>query len=1106
MSHPMYARVLHGHVSIFALCVVTSLALGGCKTPDAPPPAEPTPPPAAVEDAGPPDWENLSVLQRNREAPRATAFPHRTVKDALANTPSSAHRLSLDGTWKFAFAPKPADRPQGFEAPDFDDSGWDDIPVPSNWERQGHGYPIYIDVEYPFPKNWPHIPHDDNPVGSYRRSFEVPQSWDGERVVLQFGAAKSALYVWINGKEVGYSQGSKTPAEFDITEYLQPGTNTIAAQIYRWSDGSYLEDQDFWRISGIEREVFLYTTPKRHLRDVFARSTLDESYTNGELDVDVEVLDYDGAETEATPEVEALLYAKPTDAEPVWRGPVTLEPEADARWTGRVHTTIPNVRRWTAETPELYTLVVTRKEGDQVVEANRFQLGFRTVEVSGGQLKVNGQAITIRGVNRHETDPDTAHVIDEASMIRDIELIKAANINAVRASHYPNDPRWYELCDQYGLYLIDEANIESHGYADDDSETLAKEPEWLESHMDRTIRMVERDKNHPSIITWSLGNEAGDGPNFEATYAWIKRRDPTRPVQYEGAGRRAHTDIYAPMYKKIDFIEAYAKENPERPLILCEYAHAMGNSVGNLQDYWDVMDAYPTLQGGFIWDWVDQSFFETDEQGRRYYTYGGDYGPEDVPTDQNFCNNGLVQADRKKNPSYFEVAKVYAPIDIADFDAKSGSVQLHNRFSFIDLSNYSLHWTLSADGVTLHEGDVETLSVQPGARARVSLDLPARASGPAGTEQVLTLSVRTKAAAHGVPAGHETAWEQFIVADPSRTPRVREGTMAKLTMHGSSSGVSVSGSGFSLEVDAATGQLGSWTAGGVEVLRHGIAPNLWRSPIDNDVGNDMPKRLGMWRDIDIETKVERGQLAPRRAVVNVTHTLSYAAEGPPKVVGTITTRYTVFGSGDVVVDTTFEPAVTELPNLPRMGTRSVLPGGFDNVQWYGLGPHETYWDRKTGAKLGRYEAEAIDLYHPYTRPQENGNRSETRWMAVRNDAGAGLLVSGLGEFDFGVYPFDPREAFRYDAKHNRHTNDVEPTKDFVTLDVDLRQMGVGGDNSWGARTHPEYLLPAKAYSFRVRLRALKPGDDAAALARQRLPIGPLAPADTGLPPETRPRR
>ncbi|MFX1533250.1 MAG: glycoside hydrolase family 2 TIM barrel-domain containing protein, partial [Promethearchaeota archaeon] len=605
------------------------------------------------------DWENPKILGRNKEAAHCTYIPYADTQTALKNDPlQSPFYLSLNGRWKFCWVKKPADHKLDFYKDNFDVSQWVDIIVPGNWELQGFGIPIYTNVIYPFPADPPHIPHDWNPVGSYRRTFTISNSWKDRQVFLHFGGVSSAMYVWLNGEKVGYSQGSKTPAEFNITEYLRKGENVLAVEVYRWCDGSYLEGQDFWKISGIERDVFLFSTPQVHIRDFFVRGDLDDNYIDGMLKVTVNVRNY-------LPDVSGKHYVHidllDTDNKSVFE---TLTKEANIRNADKItihfEQFVKKPAKWSAETPKLYSMLISlSNESGLITEVVSCKVGFRKVEIKDAQLLVNGIPIIIKGVNRHEHDPVTGRTVTEKLMIKDIQLMKQFNINAVRTSHYPNVPRWYELCDKYGLYVVDEANIESHGMGYDPEDTLGNNPDWKEAHLDRTIRMVERDKNHPSIIIWSLGNEAGDGVNFEATYKWIHERDSSRPVQYEQAIEGPHTDIVCPMYSRIEQLEEYANKEQNRPLIMCEMLHAMGNSVGNMQDYWDVIEKHKVLQGGFVWDWVDQSFLKVDEDNMRYWAYGGDMGDDIVFNDGNFCINGLVQADRAPHPHLWEVKKVY---------------------------------------------------------------------------------------------------------------------------------------------------------------------------------------------------------------------------------------------------------------------------------------------------------------------------------------------------------------------------------------------------------------------------------------------------------------
>ena len=978
-----------------------------------------------------PDWENPEIYERNREPPHASYVPYDTVDAALeGNKESSPYYRSLNGTWKFHWSPKPAERPSNFYRDDFDVTRWGNITVPGNWELQGHGIPIYVDSVLPFSDNPepPFVDHENNPVGSYRRDFTVPEDWRGGEVYLHFGGVRSAMYVWINGKSVGYSEGSKTPAEFRITEFLRPGENSLAVEVYRWSDGSYLEDIDYWRISGIERDVYLFHTPREHIRDFFIHADADGNFrvdvdTRGRPTVDVTLLDPDGR---------VIAEAR--------------EARVDAP------------RLWTAETPHLYTVVL--ESPGQVIAT---KIGFRTVSIEDGQLRVNGVPILLKGVNRHEHDPDTGRTVSEASMVRDIELMKAFNINAVRTSHYPNVPRWYELCDEHGLYVVDEANVESNGVSFDPDITLAGRPEWKAAHLDRTRRMVERDKNHPSIIIWSLGNEAGDGANFEATYAWTKERDPSRPVQYEMTDIRPHTDIVTPMYARIHILEAYAAEKRERPLILCEYAHAMGNSVGNLKDYWDVIYANDQLQGGFIWDWVDQGLRETNAAGESYFAYGGDYGPEGTPSAANFCINGLVSPDREPNPSLMEVKKVYQYVHFEPVEIAGGRIRIVNGYDFTNLSELQFRWRLMADDVEMAGERELSLDIAPHASGDVDLEWP-RFQAVAGVEYFLELGFDND-------DGHEVAWEQFRL--PIDSPKAGSDLrrVSKMTPRATEDELRIEGDRFVVTLDRRKGELSSIVYEGVEVLRTGPVPNFWRPPTDNDYGSDMPRRLGAWRTAGPDRIVEDvsyRQNSDRDVIVDV---VARVSPGESRV----TMRYHVYGSGDIIVDQTLTPGRPDLPDLPRFGMTLSLPPEFDTMTWFGRGPHETYWDRKTGARVGVYSGDVIDQYTPYIRPQENGNKTDVRWVALTSDAGVGLLAVGMPLLDVSAYPFLNEDFDAGDTKQQRHTTDVKP-RDLVTLNLDWKQMGVGGDTSWGARTHPQYTLPAREYHYRYRLRPFSTTD------------------------------
>ena len=1052
---------------------------------------------ACLEQPTPhPYWEDPAVFAENREPPHASFTPFPTAPGAATGRPDdSPFRISLTGDWKFHWVPQPDQRPLDFFEPDFDASAWAEIPVPSNWEFEGYGYPVYRDEFYSFPANPPFIPHDDNPVGSYRRSFEIPAEWDGREIFINFDGVYSAFYVWVNGEYIGYSEGSRTPAEFRITEAVRPGTNVLAVQVYRWSDGSYLESQDFWRVSGIDRDVYLVSRPTTYLRDFFAEAELDDDYENGRLRLTVHLANR-GLGAAGRHEVRFQLRGP--DGGFVWEQTEVLE--VDVPLGGEVEATVsrevPSPSHWTAETPELYELGISLS--DPSGESTEFvftRVGFRRVEIIDGILTVNGQPITVRGVNRHEHDPDRAHVIDEESMIEDIRLMKQLNINAVRAAHYPNVPRWYELTDEYGLYVVDEANIESHGMGFEPGVTLAGRPDWLAAHMDRTVRMVERDKNHASIIIWSLGNEAGDGENFDSTAAWIRERDPSRPILYEPSEERDNIDIVAPMYVRPYWLERYARSGVEKPFLLVEYAHAMGNSVGNLADYWAVIDAHPQLQGGFIWDWVDQAMRATDERGREYWAYGGDFGPAGMRNDGNFLVNGLVSADRQPHPHAWEVKKVYEPVGISWVDGNPRRIVVENRRSFTDLSDLDGTWEYVVDGIPADVGTLAPLSTPPGGRDTLSLDgVPMIRHGEA-VEVVLNVILRTREDVPLLPAGHIVAWEQHHHWQVRRRAGPLPG--GPLRTQETPDAIQVSGDDFTLRFDRGTGTLASMRLDGRQLLLSGPAPNFWRAPTDNDYGSGMPVRSGVWR---------RAGRPPSRHLDSMTVAAAAASELRPLTVTShfslrsIGARYTlsheVRPDGTVAISAHLADVHEDLPEMPRFGTILTLPGDLDRVEWYGRGPHENYWDRRTGAPLGRYSAPVSELAHPYVRPQETGTRTDTRWVALTDGSGTGLLVTGLPTVAFSALPYTVEDLDAGETKAQRHWADLVP-RDEVTLTVDYRQQGVGGDDSWGAVPHHEYTLWPREMGFRFLLRPLRPGEDPGRVARDGMPDREAADAVAG---------
>ena len=1021
------------------------------------------------------DWENPAVVGINRLAPRATFMTYPDAASAQAGKrEDSPYFQSLNGDWKFHWAPKPVDRPTRFHEPDFDTSGWDTIDVPSNWQMRGYGRPIYTNIVYPFEKDPPRIQQHYNPVGSYRRDFSIPRSWRGRDIILHFAGVNSAFYVWVNGEQVGYSQGSMTPAEFDITPFLADrGANSIAVEVYRWCDGSYLEDQDMWRLSGIHREVFLWARPRLRLEDFEVQTRFDNNLENADLIVAL-TLRNTGQEPEGFA-FEAQLFAP--DGQSVTSDSVASVLPGGAEEIITFRRPVLSPARWSAETPNLYTLALTHKgAGNQVVECVSVPVGFRKVEIKGGQLLVNGTPIYIKGVNRHELCPDEGQAVTEAKMIEDILLMKRNNINAVRTSHYPNQPIWYALCDRYGLYLVNEANIESHGMGYDPDVTLGNNPDWELAHMDRTIRMVERDKNHPSVIIWSLGNEAGDGVNFEATSAWTRQRDPSRPVQYEQAGKRPHTDIYCPMYARIDQIVAYAMHDQERPLILCEYAHAMGNSLGNFQEYWDAIYTYKHLQGGFVWDWADQGLRKTDEEGREFWAYGGDYG--DHPNDGNFCCNGLVQPDRQPNPSLHELRKVYQSIHTTPIDLERGRFSVKNGYGFLNLDGFAIEWALYGDGVELQRGSLARMSLEAGKTALFQVPFVTPQAQP-GAEYYLRIQYALGDDTPWAPRGHVVAWDEFALPVQSPEPAyVNVGAMPALAYTQYEDRIDVEGRDFRLTIETRSGALESFTVGTRELLSRPLAPNFWRVPIDNDIGNGMPRRQEVWKAAGPERRLQGisvRRLRPEAVHVRVQYAL-------PAGKATLDTAYTIYGSGDVIVENSLLPGDEELPELPRFGMITELPGAFEKMTWYGRGPHETYWDRRTGAPVGLYSGQVHEQVHPYVRPQENANKTDVRWVAFTDIDGHGLMAIGMPQLYVTAWPYTVEDLDK--ASHAYQM----PRRELVTLQLDMGQTGVGGDNSWGARPLPQYTLYARPMRYSFRLRPYAPAmGDMRLVARNTIP-------------------
>lgn len=1038
------------------------------------------------------ELEDPAITGVNTLKPHASfiPFPDNVSIEEKKSYESPRFKL-LNGNWKFHWAKNPNLRPVDFYKQNYDISSWKEIPVPSDWQMHGYDIPIYTNITYPFvaeppvvPKDYnqpdidkidvpaastqvieypnaskpipPYIPKQYNPVGSYKHTFTVPAEWKDKRVVLHFGGVNSAAYYWLNGEKLGYSEDSKTPAEFDITGKLKEGENTLAVEVYRWSDGSYLEDQDFFRLSGIERDVYLYATPKVHIFDYFVQTDLINNYTDAILSVTVDLENsFPGYQSgEHSVEMKLTDKDRKTVASGKVKAAINLKASAQVSFTQEIKAP----EKWTAETPNLYQLVLTLKDkSGKEVEAIRCRIGFREVEILNGQLCVNGKPVYLKGVNRHEHDEITGHVISEESMLKDIELLRQFNLNAVRTSHYPNHPRWYELCDEYGIYLVNEANIESHGMGYDLNKTLGNNPDWLEAHLDRTRKMVERDKNHPSIIIWSLGNEAGNGSNFYATYDWIKQRDKTRPVQYERAEMDRNTDIVCPMYMPAWQMEAYAKKYTDRPMIQCEYAHAMGNSVGDFRDYWDVIERYPVLQGGFIWDWVDQGIARYDENGNKYWAYGGDFGPADILSDKNFCANGLVSPDRRPHPKLWEVKKVYQNIKFRKIDLASGKIEIKNGFVFTDLNKYDFEFIIEENGKPVKTGKIGELSARPGESRLVTIDYKDLQVNP-NCEYFITLKALQKIADHLIPAGHVVAYEQFALPMHTKAP-LDKASAETVTVARDESGVRITGHGFSAAFDT-SGWLASYRSGDQEYLTAALRPNFWRAPTDNDFGNGMHRRCKVWKTAADQMKLitlEARQVAPE--IVELT-----ALYDIPSVKGTWESRYCIFGDGRIEVSNFFTTSDRGLPEIPRVGMRMWVRPELASMSYFGRGPWENYIDRNSAALVSQYNGQVDDQEMLYVRPQENNYRTDVRWFALTDASGKGLKVTGKPTFCTAALNSAMEDFDDGDQKHQRHITDVVK-RDFVEWSIDYKQMGVGGDDSWGAKPLPKYMLYPGEYRY-----------------------------------------
>lgn len=1008
-------------------------------------------------------WEearhNPACNAINRMAMHSSFFAYESAEAAAKGDMKASSRfLTLHGNWRFNWVADAIDAPKEFFRVDYDDRHWTTIPVPGLWAMHGYGDPLYVNIGYAwreqFESNPPLYPDKGNHVGSYRREMEIPAAWSGKQVIAHFGSATSNLALWVNGRFVGYSEDSKLAAEFDLTPYLKPGRNLFAFRIHRWCDGTYLEDQDFFRLAGVARESYLYARDKRCVEDVRLTPSLTENYTQGELAVALQLSKAArGAQVEVT--LSDAAGVQVASAKAAVKG-ATLDLRLDAG----------AVQLWSAEVPTLYNVAVDLKAADgSLIERIPLRVGFREVKMMDGQLCVNGKPILVKGANRHEMDPDEGYLITTERMVQDIRLLKEHNFNAVRTCHYPDDPRWYDLCDAYGIYLVAEANIESHGMGYGER-TLARREDYAQAHLERNERNVRCYYNHPSVIIWSLGNEAGYGPNFEAAYDWIRAFDTMRPIQYEQARVEGKTDIYCPMYLPVSRSEKYLAENPSKPLIQCEYAHAMGNSLGGFKEYWELIRREPMYQGGFIWDFVDQSLHKRGKSGVEVYGYGGDWNPYDA-SDKNFCDNGLVSPDRRPNPHMAEAAYWQQPIWTTLRDAARAEVEIYNEYCFRDLSNYQLTWELLCDGRAVRRGEVSRLAVAPGARATMQLPL---GEWPAKGELLLHVAYRLKEAEPLLPAGQVMARQEFVlraggVATPGTSLRHFAPEQSPVVVENDRNYLIVEGDRMRIDFDRRTGFVCRYESDGRSWLAEGatLRPNFWRAPTDNDMGAQLQQKWRVWQHPTLQLQELTAQPEDEEVVVMARYAM-------PEVDATLHLTYRVAADGALMVTQALKTTQgAKHPPLMRFGVRMEMPAAYDRICYYGRGPAENYIDRKGSTFVGRYNQTVEEQYYPYIRPQESGTKSDVRWWYQGNRGGQGLLITSESLFSASALPYAQEVLDDGVEKDQRHSSELTPDTDRVYLCIDGVQMGLGCENSWGAWPLPQYRLPYGDYQFTFRL-------------------------------------
>lgn len=999
------------------------------------------------------EWQDQNLNEVNRLPMHTYYFPYASEAEAQEGVKENSENfLSLNGPWKFNWVENVNQRPTDFYLKNFDDKGWDIINVPAVWELNGYGDPLYVNIGYAwrndFENNPPIVPVDKNHVGSYRQSFVIPAEWKDKDIIAHFGSVTSNMYLWVNGKFVGYGEDSKLEQEFDITPYLKPGEeNLIAFQVFRWNDGTYLEDQDFFRYSGVGRDCFLMARDKNRIEDLRITPDLINDYKDGTLKIDVKL------KGKGTTELTLVSPSGETVASDQVKG------------NGSVTLNIENPLKWTAETPNLYKLKAKLFGGDEVLT---FNVGFRKVEIKNRQVLVNGQPVLFKGVDRHELDPDGGYVVSPERMLEDIRIMKENNINAVRTSHYPNDNLWYELCDIYGIYLVAEANVESHGMGYGEK-SLAKDPTWEKAHVERNQRNVQRNFNHPSIIFWSLGNEAGDGTNFTAAYNWIKSEDPSRPVQYERAQHGENTDLYVPMYDSYAKVVEYAK-NGDKPLIQCEYAHAMGNSLGGFKEYWDLYREYPALQGGFIWDFVDQSPRWKNKDGVEIFAYGGDFNAYDA-SDQNFCNNGLIAPDRTLHPEMAEVKRVQQSIWTSPVNISEGEFNVYNENFFTDLSNYVLNWEVIDNGIPVKSGIIDNLDVAPQATEQIVIPYgPINSDG----EVLLNVAYSIKNQDGILPAGTELARQQIPLTSFKENPvlisnKSVKGRILPLNVKPNNSEyLVVEGAGFSIDFSKENGFISRWQNNGNEMLESGkqIIPNFWRAPTDNDFGANLQNKYRIWKNpemklMSLSDTVTDGGLVIVKAEYDM-----------PETKSRLIMSYTINNVGEVLISQAmFASDLKDIPNMFRYGMQVPMPEKFDRISYYGRGPLENYADRKESADLGIYNQTVAEQFYPYIRPQETGTKSDVRYWKQLNSAGKGLEFVSSEPFYASALNYSIEALDEGTKKHQMHSSEVKKI-DYVNVLIDGAQPGLACVNSWGALPLPQYQLPYQDRSFQLLIKPI----------------------------------